>query len=109
YKPAAFALVKARTAKVLTKCYNVVPVGADWTGNENIVGYPDGLKSENYVTKPTLELIRHAIAYDKVPHFLILDEMNLSHVERYFSDLLSAIESGEEVPLYEAERQSDGT
>ena len=26
--------------------------------------------------------------------------MNLSHVERYFADFLSAIESGEEIPLY---------
>ena len=35
---------------------------------------------------------------------LILDEMNLSHVERYFSDFLSAIESGEEIPLYGEEK-----
>ena len=27
------------------------------------------------------------------PHFLILDEMNLSHVERYFADFLSAMEA----------------
>ena len=27
------------------------------------------------------------------PYFLILDEMNLSHVERYFADFLSALES----------------
>lgn len=26
--------------------------------------------------------------------------MNLSHVERYFSDFLSAMESDEEIPLY---------
>jgi 5-methylcytosine-specific restriction protein B len=31
----------------------------------------------------------------KAPHFLILDEMNLSHVERYFADFLSAMESSE--------------
>jgi len=89
----------------------LVPVGEDWTGNENIVGYPDGLQGANYVTKPALELIRHANEsdYAKVPHFLILDEMNLSHVERYFADLLSAIESGEEIPLYEgSERTANG-
>jgi 5-methylcytosine-specific restriction protein B len=91
--------------------YSLVPVGADWTGNENIVGYPDGLQSANYVSRPALELIRHAIEPEnaKVPHFLILDEMNLSHVERYFADLLSAIESGEEIPLYEgSDRKTDG-
>lgn len=83
--------------------YALVPDGADWIANENIIGYPDGLQEANYVTKPALELMRHALepANAYVPHFLILDEMNLSHVERYFADLLSAIESGEAIPLYE--------
>lgn len=91
--------------------YVLVPVGADWTGNENVIGYPNGLDNKTYVTKPALELVRHALepAYSAVPHFLILDEMNLSHVERYFADILSAIESGEEIPLYEGdERSVDG-
>jgi 5-methylcytosine-specific restriction protein B len=77
----------------------VVPVGADWTGNENILGYPDGLDATNYVLKPALQLILSA-KESETPHFLILDEMNLSHVERYFADILSAIESDEKVPLY---------
>ena len=80
--------------------YALIPVGADWTGNENIVGYPNGLSEKNYVTKPALELILHAHEHKDTPHFLILDEMNLSHVERYFADLLSAIESGEGLDLY---------
>lgn len=83
--------------------YALVPVGADWTGNENIIGYPNGLDNATYVTKPALELVRHALEpeHAATPHFLILDEMNLSHVERYFADILSAIESGEEIPLYD--------
>ena len=88
-----------------------MPVGPDWTGNENIIGYPDGLQPAHYVTKPALELIRHALesANAEAPHFLILDEMNLSHVERYFADILSAIESQEAIPLYEGpSRKSDG-
>jgi len=91
--------------------YALVPVGADWTGNENIIGYPNGLDNATYVTKPALELVRHTLepAHAATPHFLILDEMNLSHVERYFADILSAIESGEEIPLYEGdERRVDG-
>lgn len=31
------------------------------------------------------------------PYFLILDEMNLSYVERYFADFLSAMESHESI------------
>lgn len=61
-----------------------------------------------YVTKPALELILHAAKHRDVPHFLILDEMNLSHVERYFADLLSATESNEGIPLYEGDARTSG-
>ena len=100
YKPAAFALVAARKSTESAKCYEVVPVGADWTGTENILGYPDGLQATYYVAKPALDLILHATDHADIPHFLILDEMNLSHVERYFADVLSIIESDEGLELY---------
>jgi hypothetical protein len=82
--------------------YALIPVGADWTGNDNILGYPDGLDPTRYVTRPALDLIQQAAQPENagVPHFLILDEMNLSHVERYFADLLSLIESDEAIELY---------
>lgn len=80
--------------------HKVVPVGADWNGSENILGYQDGLQEINYVAKPALDLILHAADHADVPHFLILDEMNLSHVERYFADILSVIESDEGLDLY---------
>ena len=89
--------------------YALVPVGADWMGNENILGYANGLKPSTdekpgeYVSKPALELILHATAHPETPHFLILDEMNLSHVERYFADILSAIESDGAIPLHNAD------
>jgi hypothetical protein len=90
----------ARWSTESSKNYNIVPVGADWTGNENILGYPDGLNTTHYVNKPALDLILNAADNANVPHFLILDEMNLSHVERYFADILSAIESDEGLELY---------
>jgi hypothetical protein len=90
--------------------YAVIPVGADWTGNDNILGYPDGLDPSRYVTRPALDLIQRAAKPENAaaPHFLILDEMNLSHVERYFADLLSLIESGESTELYRPTVGSDG-
>jgi energy-coupling factor transporter ATP-binding protein EcfA2 len=94
-------------ARWITSDYALIPVGADWTGNENIVGYADGLDGSKYVSRPALDLIRHAIANPTIPHFLVLDEMNLSHVERYFADLLSAVESGETIPLYSGTPRSD--
>ena len=79
--------------------YQIVPVGANWTDNTNIVGYYNVI-TEDYQSTPAYELIKEAQDDPNNPFFLILDEMNLSHVERYFADFLSAIESGEEIPLY---------
>ncbi len=82
--------------------YCIIPVGADWTNREPLLGYPNALKPEEYV-KPdsgVLDLIVQANNQPDLPHFLILDEMNLSHVERYFADFLSVMESKEEIPLY---------
>ena len=82
--------------------YRIIPVGADWTNREPLLGYPNALKPEEYV-KPdsgVLDLIIQANRQPDLPHFLILDEMNLSHVERYFADFLSVMESKEEIPLY---------
>ena len=71
-------------------------MGADWTSNENLLGYTDALQPGQYraPVNGVLELLLRAQA-DKAqkPYFLILDEMNLSHVERYFADFLSAMES----------------
>jgi hypothetical protein len=109
YKPLAFALLENRKSRAAADCYAVIPVGADWTNSEHILGYPDALRSPVgnqpgvYVTKKALQLIRRAAnpASASIPHFLILDEMNLSHVERYFADVLSAIESCEPIPLHD--------
>ncbi len=82
--------------------YLIVPVGADWTSNENILGYQDALQPTLY-RKPssgTLDLILRADKDPDHPYFLILDEMNLSHVERYFADILSSIESGQPILLH---------
>lgn len=82
--------------------YRIVPVGADWTNREPLLGYPNALKPDEYV-KPdsgVLELIVSANGNPDLPYFLILDEMNMSHVERYFADFLSVMESNEKIPLY---------
>jgi energy-coupling factor transporter ATP-binding protein EcfA2 len=78
--------------------YKIVPVGANWTENRHIVGFYNVI-TEKYQSTPALDLILDS-KKSNLPHFLILDEMNLSHVERYFADFLSALESGESIPLY---------
>ena len=77
--------------------YKIIPVGANWTENRHILGYFNIIKNEPQYT-PAYYLIKRS-QDNTYPHFLILDEMNLSHVERYFADFLSAIESNENIPM----------
>ncbi|MCX6232459.1 MAG: DUF3578 domain-containing protein [Bacteroidetes bacterium] len=82
--------------------YCIVPVGADWTNREPLLGYPNALKPDEYI-KPdngALDLIIKANKHPELPYFLILDEMNLSHVERYFADFLSVMESKSQISLF---------
>jgi 5-methylcytosine-specific restriction protein B len=80
----------------------LVPVGADWTNREPLLGYPNALIAESYMVPENgaLQLLIDAVNNPGQPYFLILDEMNLSHVERYFADFLSAMESKEPIFLH---------
>jgi 5-methylcytosine-specific restriction protein B len=85
----------------------VVAVGADWTSTHHLLGYPDALDNGRYVRTPALDLLLRAGQNSSIPHFLVLDEMNLSHVERYFSDFLSAMESAQPIHLHGSEESRD--
>lgn len=95
------------------KQYKIIPVGADWTNREPLLGYPNGLDPLSYVTPDSgaLQLIIEALKEENQnkPYFMILDEMNLSHVERYFADFLSIMESGDSIKLYSGEDRKDST
>lgn len=67
-----------------------------------MLGFPNALKDNEYV-KPdnrVLDLIIDANKNPDKPYFLILDEMNLSHVERYFADFLSVMETRCKISLH---------
>ena len=104
---------KTQLALAFAKCLSenideqvcTVSIGADWTNRESLLGYPNALKNDEYV-KPesgVLQLLMCANEDPNKPYFLILDEMNLSVVERYFADFLSAMESGEPIKLWDNE------
>lgn len=76
----------------------VVPVRPDWTGPESIFGYEDALRTSAsgapvWFVPEAFEFVLRAANDPEHPYLLILDEMNLAHVERYFSDFLSGVES----------------
>jgi 5-methylcytosine-specific restriction protein B len=100
---------KTQLALAFAKCLSenieeqvcTVSIGADWTNREPLLGYPNALKNDEYVLPESgvLQLLMRANEDQSKPYFLILDEMNLSVVERYFADFLSAMESGEPIKL----------
>jgi 5-methylcytosine-specific restriction protein B len=75
-----------------------VAVRPDWTGPEALFGYQDALRPPKdgraaWFVPDTLRFLLAAAEEPDMPHLLLLDEMNLAHVERYFSDFLSGFES----------------
>ncbi|WP_282031275.1 McrB family protein [Winogradskyella eximia] len=91
--------------------YCIVPVGADWTNREPLLGYVNALTPTEYISPENgaLKLILDANRNSEKPYFLILDEMNLSHVERYFADFLSVMESKEAFKLHDdSEHEKSG-
>jgi len=86
--------------------YEFMPVEADWVDARPLLGYmnpfgkprkrSDGtITNETYEIPNALKLLLRAAAPANAgfPMILILDEMNLSHVERYFSPFLSLLEA----------------
>ena len=78
----------------------IVPVRPDWTGPEYLLGYEDVLREPSsdgrgaWQVPEALEFMLRAAADEANGYVLLLDEMNLAHVERYFADVLSGMESG---------------
>jgi hypothetical protein len=110
-------------AAVDGQIFQLVAIGPDWTSPKKLLGYrtpfgaertrADGSKTnESYEITETLRIILRACnpKSTKVPHFLVFDEMNLSHVERYFAPFLSLMEAssiledGDNAPI--VDRQS---
>ena len=81
----------------------VVAVRPDWTGPESLFGYEDALRPLSsdgraaWHVPDTLAFMLGAVVDPEHPYLLLLDEMNLAHVERYFSDFLSGVESGKAI------------
>ncbi|TQR18713.1 hypothetical protein FG384_15470 [Psychrobacillus vulpis] len=71
--------------------FKLIPVRPDWSDSSELLGYVD-LKGE-FQRGPLTEMVEHAMDHPNLPHFVLLDEMNLARVEYYFSDVLSVMES----------------
>ncbi|GCF11077.1 McrB family protein [Dictyobacter arantiisoli] len=73
------------------KTFKRLAVRPNWNDDRYLLGHLNTVTGE-YVTEPAVEFIMAALADQKKLYSLCLDEMNLAHVEYYFSQFLSAME-----------------
>ena len=91
-----------RMERVPSERIAFLSVRPDWTDNRALLGYFNPLL-QRYQGTELLRLLLRAEANPDESHFVVLDEMNLAKVEYYFSDFLSAMESGTEMVLHDAD------
>src|ERR1039458_5382501 len=105
--PLNYSFMSSHRAARPSNSLAFVSVGADWTdgtpllGFRNMFGAPrknvsqegSAVSNERWDPPPAMRLMLRAFQKPDHPHFLVLDEMNLSHVERYFNDILSVLEA----------------
>ena len=80
--------------------HRLVPVAPNWTTNEDLLGYLNPISGVYHDTVFSNFLREAARDWESatagqrtpVPHYLVLDEMNLARVEYYFATFLSALE-----------------
>ena len=79
----------------------IVPVAPDWHDPSGLLGYFNALHADpTFQAEPALRLVLRAASDPGRPYFLLLDEMNLARVERYFAPFLSAMETGKDLVLH---------
>ncbi len=76
-------------------CYLRLAVRPSWNDDRYLLGYLNTI-TDKYVSVPALDFVRQASVKKDNIYFLCLDEMNLAHVEYYFSQFLSAMEETDE-------------
>lgn len=106
---------KTSLVRALPKCFGwddaaIIPVQANWTDKSDLLGYYNPLE-KNYMSTPFLDaLLKFCRKAEKNPDemFIIcLDEMNLAHVEHYFAEFLSVLQSDRVIRLYSDELYRD--
>jgi hypothetical protein len=72
----------------------IIEVESSWKDKNELMGYYNEFSSM-YTPKKFTQALYKACLNKDVPTFIVLDEMNLSRIEYYFSDFLSLMENEE--------------
>ncbi len=86
----------------------VVPVQPAWYDPSPLLGYVNPLKPDRYEKTDFLRFLMKAAGDPANPSTAVLDEMNLSRPEQYMAPLLSAMETGGDIPLHGEGKTIDG-
>ena len=94
-------------AEALASVCDLVEVESSWRDKNELLGYYNEF-NKTYTPKKFTQMLYRARLNPEVITFIVLDEMNLSRIEYYFSDFLSLMENEPDqrelkllnVPLY---------
>lgn len=87
------SLPKIFTEALLGTC-EIVEVESSWRDKNELLGYYNEF-SRCFTPKKFTQCLYKARLNSEIPTFIVLDEMNLSRIEYYFSDFLSLMENEE--------------
>lgn len=87
------SLPKIFSEAILANC-EIIEVESSWKDKNELLGYYNEFSMKYTPKKFTLALYKTALNQE-IMTFILLDEMNLSRIEYYFSDFLSLMENEE--------------
>lgn len=87
------SLPKIFSEAILGNC-EIIEVESSWKDKNELLGYYNEFSSKYTPKKFTIALYKAALNQE-ICTFILLDEMNLSRIEYYFSDFLSLMENEE--------------
>lgn len=88
------SLPKIVAEAILGNC-EIIEVESSWRDKNELLGYYNEF-SKCYTPKKFTQALYKAKLNEDIPTFIVLDEMNLSRIEYYFSDFLSLMENEED-------------
>ncbi len=88
------SLPKIFTEALFSNC-DIIEVESSWRDKNELLGYYNEF-SKTYTPKKFTQALYKASLNPEVLTFIVLDEMNLSRIEYYFSDFLSLMENEED-------------
>lgn len=97
------SLIKYLAASFDFAAAAIIPVQSNWTDKSDLLGYYNPL-DKNFVATEFLDALlnfcRQARNQPEKLFVICLDEMNLAHVEYYFAEFLSVLQTDRTVRLY---------